>query len=146
MNIKRVKYGTDRKISLFIDIAKRVAQQSRCKNKKVGAIIVDQKGENIIGIGYNGTPMGFNNNCECEDGTTLDYVIHAEQNALMKLAKSGNSSYNAILFCTLSPCSKCAGMIIQAGISTVVFSEYYKCKQGLELLDLAGIELIKVDE
>lgn len=145
INVQRIPIEYNRSIHLFMDITRRVRKQSRCKRKQVGAIIVDAKHENIIGIGYNGTPTGFDNNCECDSGdTTIDGVIHAEQNALMKLAKSGNSADGSTLYCTLSPCATCAGLIIQAGIKRVIFEEMYRNKQGLEMLAFAGIELIQV--
>jgi len=95
----------------------------------------------IISDGYNGTPSGFENVCEDETGTTKSYVLHAEANAITKVAKSNNSSEGATLYVTTSPCIECSKLIIQAGIKKVVFSEKYRITDGLELLERAGIEL-----
>ena len=119
------------------------AENSYCKRRQVGALLVKDK--MIISDGYNGTPSGFENNCEDEDNKTKPYVLHAEANAITKVAKSNNSSEGATLYVTSSPCLECSKLIIQAGISRVVFSEPYHLNDGLELLQRANIEAIKVN-
>ena len=99
------------------------------------------KNNTIISDGYNGTPAGFKNVCEDEDGHTLPYVLHAEANAITKIARSGNSSEGATLYVTTSPCIECSKLIIQAGIARVVFSEYYRLSDGIDLLREAGIKV-----
>ena len=99
----------------------------------------------IISDGFNGTPSGFENICEDESGKSFPYVLHAEANAITKVARSGNSSEGATLYVTSSPCIECAKLIIQAGIKRVVFSEYYRLQDGLDLLQRAGIEVLYVD-
>ena len=118
------------------------AQNSYCKRRKVGALLV--KDRMIISDGYNGTPSGFENICE-EDGVTKPYVLHAEANAITKVAKSGNSSEGATLFVTASPCLECAKLIIQSGIQRVVYRDEYRITDGIDLLRRAGIEVEKVD-
>lgn len=108
------------------------AENSYSERMKVGALLV--KDNSIIADGFNGTPIGFDNKCEDNDGNTLKEVLHAESNLLMKIAKSNNSSKDSILFCTLSPCIDCAKLIIQAEIKTIVFSEIYRITDGLEFL------------
>ncbi len=115
------------------------AENSYCHRRKVGALIV--KDRMIISDGYNGTPVGFENICEDENGDTKAYVLHAEANAITKVAKSHNSSQGATLYITDSPCIECAKLIIQAGISRVVYSRKYRITDGLDLLERAGIEL-----
>jgi dCMP deaminase len=115
------------------------AENSYCKRRQVGALIVKDK--MIISDGYNGTPSGFENVCEDENFKTKPYVLHAEANAITKVAKSGNSSENATLYVTASPCIECAKLIIQAGIVRVVYSEEYHSSDGIDLLTRAGIEL-----
>jgi dCMP deaminase len=124
-------------------MAKVWAQNSYCKRKKIGALIVKEK--MIISDGYNGTPAGFENICEDETGKTKPYVLHAEANALTKVAKSNNSSENATLYITASPCLECSKLIIQSGIKRVVFSEKYRNKDGLELLKRANIEIVHLE-
>lgn len=119
------------------------AENSYCVRRKVGALIV--KGKMIISDGYNGTPSGFENVCEDEHGITKPFVLHAEANAITKIARSGNSSEGATLYVTASPCIECAKLIIQAGIRRVVYSEKYRLEDGLELLKRAGIELVYVN-
>ncbi|MDP4184717.1 MAG: dCMP deaminase family protein [Bacteroidota bacterium] len=119
------------------------AQNSYCKRRKVGALIVKDK--MIISDGYNGTPSGFENICEDENNKTKPYVLHAEANAITKVAKSNNSSEGATLYVTSSPCLECSKLIIQAGIKRVVFTENYRLENGMELLQRAGIEIIQVD-
>ena len=120
------------------------AENSYCKRRKVGAIIV--KNQMIISDGYNGTPSGFENVCEDEQGVTKPYVLHAEANAITKVARSNNSSDGATLYVTSSPCVECAKLIIQAGIKRVVYNEQYRLTDGVDLLRRAGIECIQVED
>ncbi len=122
----------------YLQMADIWAQNSYCKRKKVGAIMV--KNKMIISDGYNGTPAGFENICE-ENNKTKPYVLHAEANAITKVAKSNNSSEGATLYITSSPCIECAKLIIQAGIKRVVYSEKYRMEDGLNLLKRAGIKV-----
>ncbi|MBI9056831.1 dCMP deaminase family protein [Labilibaculum sp. DW002] len=115
------------------------AENSYCERRKVGALIVKDK--MIISDGYNGTPSGFENVCEDENYKTKAYVLHAEANAITKVAKSSNSSDNATLYVTATPCIECAKLIIQAGIVRVVYSEEYHSTEGKDLLERAGIEV-----
>ena len=103
------------------------------------------KDKMIISDGYNGTPAGFENVCELEDGTTKLYVFHAEANAITKIARSGNSSEGATIYVTTSPCIECAKLIIQSGIKRVVFSEKYRVEDGIELLKRANIEVVYIE-
>lgn len=119
------------------------AKNSYCKRRRVGALIV--KDSMIISDGYNGTPSGFENVCEDESGVTKPYVLHAEANAISKIAKSGNSSHGATLYVTASPCIECSKLIIQAGINRVVYRDEYRLNDGVELLRRAGIEVERVD-
>lgn len=116
------------------------AENSYCKRRKVGALLVKDK--MIISDGYNGTPSGFDNLCEDENGITFPYVLHAEANAISKVARSNNSSEGATLYITTSPCIECSKLIIQAGIRRVVYNELYRIQDGIELLKRAGIECI----
>ena len=116
------------------------AENSYCQRRQVGALIVKDK--MIISDGYNGTPSGFENVCEDEDGATKVYVLHAEANAITKIACSNNNSRGATLYVTASPCIECAKLIIQAGIKRVVYSEEYRLTEGIELLQRANIELV----
>ena len=118
------------------------AQNSYCVRRQVGALIV--KDRSIISDGYNGTPCGFENVCEDEQGCTKPYVLHAEANAITKVAKSGNSSKDATLYVTASPCVECAKLIIQAGIKRVVYRDAYRITDGIDLLRRAGIEVYQV--
>ncbi len=120
------------------------AKNSYCKRRQVGALIVKDK--MIISDGYNGTPSGFENICEDESGATKPYVLHAEANAISKVAKSGNSSEGATLYVTASPCLECSKLIIQSGIKRVVYREQYRLDDGINLLKRAGIEVEQVDE
>ena len=120
------------------------ASNSYCKRRQVGALIVKDK--MIISDGYNGTPSGFENICEDENNHTKAYVLHAEANAITKVAKSGNSSDGATLYVTAAPCIECAKLIIQAGIKRVVYSDEYRLEEGINLLRRAGIEGEKVEE
>ena len=119
------------------------ADNSYCERRKVGALIV--KDRMIISDGYNGTPSGFENVCEDDDGNTKAYVLHAEANAITKVAKSNNSSLNSTLYITDSPCIECAKLIIQAGIRRVVYSRAYRITDGLDLLERAGIEIEQLE-
>jgi dCMP deaminase len=127
----------------YIEMAKVWAQNSYCKRRQVGAIIVKDK--MIISDGFNGTPSGFENICEDENGLTKPYVLHAEANAITKVAKSNNSSQNATLYVTSAPCMECSKLIIQAGIKRVVYSDDYRATEGIELLERAKIEIVKLD-
>jgi len=127
----------------YIKMAQIWAQNSYCKRRQVGALLVKDK--MIISDGYNGTPSGFENVCEDENGVTKPYVLHAEANAISKVAKSGNSSEGATLYVTASPCVECAKLIIQAGIKRVVYSDEYRLDDGLRLLRAAQIEVEKVE-
>ena len=118
------------------------AENSYCLRRKVGAILV--KDRMIISDGFNGTPAGFENICEDEDGRTKPYVLHAEANAITKVARSNNSSDNATLYVTASPCVECAKLIIHAGIKRVVYNELYRICDGLDLLTRAGIECVHI--
>lgn len=126
----------------YLDMAAIWARNSYCKRRQVGAIIV--KDRMIISDGYNGTPSGFENICEDESGVTKPYVLHAEANAITKVAKSGNSSLGATLYVTASPCMECAKLIIQAGIRRVVYRDEYRITDGIDLLRKAGVEVEKV--
>ena len=119
------------------------AENSYCTRRQVGALLV--KDQMIISDGYNGTPSGFENVCEDENNKTKPYVLHAEANAITKVAKSNNSSNDATLYVTSSPCIECSKLIIQAGIKRVVFSEQYHMNDGVELLERAGVKVVKVE-
>ena len=127
----------------YLDMAAIWARNSYCRRRQVGALIV--KDRMIISDGYNGTPSGFENVCEDETGATKPYVLHAEANAISKVAKSGNSSDGSTLYVTASPCLECAKLIIQAGIRRVVYRDEYRLTDGVDLLRRAGIEVEKVD-
>ena len=119
------------------------AENSYCTRRKVGALVVKDK--MIISDGYNGTPSGFENVCEDENGMTKSYVLHAEANAITKLARSSNNSDGATLYVTASPCIECAKLIIQAGIKRVVYGEKYRLTDGLDLLKQAGVEILYIN-
>ena len=123
----------------YIRMAGIWAENSYCTRRKVDALIVKDK--MIISDGYNGTPAGFENICEDDNGVTKPYVLHAEANAITKIARSNNCSEGATLYVTASPCIECAKLIIQAGIKRVIYSEKYRLEDGLELLKRAGIEV-----
>ena len=127
----------------YLEMAEIWARNSYCKRRQVGAILV--KDRMIISDGYNGTPSGFENICEDENGVTKPYVLHAEANAITKVAKSGNSSQDATLYVTAAPCIECSKLIIQAGIKRVVYKDEYRLTDGVDLLRRAGIEVEKVD-
>ena len=127
----------------YLRMAQIWAENSYCKRRKVGALLV--KNNMIISDGYNGTPSGFENICEDENGVTKPYVLHAEANAITKVAKSGNSSLGATLYVTASPCIECSKLIIQAGIKRVVYKDEYRLTDGVDLLRKAGITVEKID-
>ena len=127
----------------YLEMAQIWAKNSYCKRRQVGALIVKEK--MIISDGYNGTPSGFENVCEDENEMTKPYVLHAEANAITKVAKSNNSSENATLYVTTSPCLECSKLIIQAGIKRVVFSDKYRIEDGLRLLERANIEIKHIE-
>jgi len=132
--------GKDKKFDKsYLKMAHIWAQNSYCERRKVGALIV--KNRMIISDGYNGTPAGFENICEDDSGNTKPYVLHAEANAITKVAKSGNSSEGATLYVTDSPCIECAKLIIQSGIKRVVYDRKYRITDGLDLLKRAGVEV-----
>lgn len=124
---------------LYMRMARVWAENSYCVRRQVGALLV--KNQMIISDGYNGTPSGFENVCEDENNTSKPYVLHAEANALTKVARSNNSSDGATLYVTASPCIECAKLIIQSGIKRVVYGEMYRLTDGLDLLARAGIEI-----
>jgi len=124
----------------YLQMARIWAENSYCERRKVGALIVKDK--MIISDGYNGTPSGFENICEDENEKTKPYVLHAEANAITKVAKSSNSSEGATLYVTASPCIECSKLIIQSGIKRVVFVEKYRKTDGIELLKRVGIEIV----
>ena len=123
----------------YLRMARIWAENSYCKRRQVGALVVKDK--MIISDGYNGTPSGFENICEDESGITKPYVLHAEANAITKLARSGNNSEGSTLYVTASPCIECAKLIIQAGIRRVVYAEKYRLTDGIDLLTRAGVEV-----
>ena len=130
--------------SRYLEMAAIWAKNSYCKRRQVGALIV--KDRMIISDGYNGTPAGFENICEDENGITKPYVLHAEANAISKVAKSGNSSEGSTLYVTAAPCLECSKLIIQAGIKRVVYRDEYRLTDGIDLLKRAGIEVEKIDQ
>ena len=135
-----VKRKFDRR---YLEMAAIWAKNSYCTRRQVGALLV--KDRMIISDGYNGTPSGFENVCEDENGVTKPYVLHAEANAITKVAKSHNSSDGATLYITDSPCMECAKLIIQAGIRRVVYAREYRIVDGVGLLRRAGIEVEKIE-
>ena len=128
----------------YLRMAQIWASNSYCNRRKVGALLVKDK--MIISDGYNGTPSGFENECEDENKDTKSYVLHAEANAITKVAKSNNSSEGSTLYITTSPCMECSKLIIQAGIQRVVYQEKYRITDGLDLLDRASIELVHIPD
>ena len=123
----------------YLRMARIWAENSYCRRRQVGALVVKDK--TIISDGYNGTPSGFENICEDESGTTFPYVLHAEANAITKLARSSNNSDGATLYVTASPCIECSKLIIQAGIRRVVYAEKYRLTDGVDLLEKAGVKV-----
>jgi dCMP deaminase len=135
MNDKQTKYDL-----AYLNMAREWAKLSHCKRKQVGALIV--KNGTIISDGFNGAPSGYPNDCEC-DNITHWYVLHAEANAILKCAKWGNSCNESTLYITLSPCRDCAKLILQAGITRVVYLDDYKDSSGLDFLRESCIEIVK---
>ncbi len=127
----------------YLRMASIWAENSYCKRRQVGALIV--KNNMIISDGFNGTPSGFENVCEDDSGTTKPYVLHAEANAITKIARSGNNSDGATLYVTDSPCIECSKLIIQAGIRRVIYGRKYRLTDGIELLQRAGIEIVYLE-
>ena len=128
----------------YLRIAREWSKLSHCKRKQVGALIV--KDRMIISDGYNGTPTGFENPCEDEEGYTKWYVLHAEANAILKVAASTQSCEGATLYITMSPCKECSKLIYQSGIKRLVYNIGYKDDSGLEFLEKAGVELEQINE
>ncbi len=128
----------------YLRMARIWAENSYCKRRQVGALVVKDK--MIISDGYNGTPSGFENVCEDENNITKPYVLHAEANAITKLARSHNNSDGATLYVTASPCIECAKLIIQSGIKRVVYGETYRLDDGIRLLERAGIDVVLLDK
>jgi dCMP deaminase len=128
----------------YIEMALVWAKNSYCKRRQVGALIV--KNRMIISDGYNGTPSGFENVCEDEEGHTKPYVLHAEANAITKIAKSGNNSDGATMYVTTAPCIECAKLIIQAGIKRLVYKDSYSVTDGIDLLERVGIEVVNIED
>ena len=129
-----------RRDHLYMKMARTWAENSYCVRRKVGALMV--KNQMIISDGFNGTPSGFENVCEDENNVSKPYVLHAEANAITKVARSNNSSDGATIYITASPCMECSKLIIQAGIKRVVYGENYRIMDGVELLKRAGIEVV----
>lgn len=128
----------------YLRMADTWSKLSYCTRKQVGALIV--KDRMIISDGFNGTPSGFDNCCEDEGGDTLWYVLHAEANAILKVAKSTHNCDGATLYLTLSPCKECSKLVIQSGISKVVYVNEYKDDSGLRFLESAGVELVQIED
>ena len=137
--VKQLRYD-----EAYMRMAAEWAKLSHCIRKQVGALIV--KDRMIIADGFNGTPTGFPNACENAEGETNWYVLHAEANAITKLARSNNSAVGATLYITMSPCRECSKLIHQAGISRVVYRDEYKDPQGLNFLKQAGVELVHLEQ
>lgn len=138
-NPKQLRYD-----KAYLRMAKSWAKLSHCTRKQVGALIV--KDDMIISDGYNGTPAGFDNCCEDEHGNTHWYVLHAEANAILKVAKSTNNAKGATLYLTLSPCKDCSKLILQAGIKRLVYIDHYKDCEGVDFLRSAGIEITQIED
>ena len=139
MNSKQKKYDI-----AYLKMALEWSKLSYCKRRQVGALIV--KDRMIISDGYNGTPTGFENICEDDENYTKWYVLHAEANAIMKVAASTQSSQGATLYITLSPCKECSKLIFQSGIKRVVYYKAYKDLSGVEFLKKAGIEITHIKD
>ncbi|WP_055436028.1 deoxycytidylate deaminase [Lacinutrix algicola] len=137
--IKQYKYD-----KAYLRIAKEWGKLSHCERKQVGAVIVKER--MIISDGFNGTPTGFENYCEDDEGYTKWYVLHAEANAILKVASSTQSCKGATLYITLSPCKECSKLIHQAGIVRVVYKDGYKDDSGLRFLEKAGIEIVQIKD
>ena len=140
MDAKKKQEHLDRR---YLRMARIWAENSYCTRRKVGALVVKDK--MIISDGYNGTPSGFENICEDDNNVTKPYVLHAEANAITKLARSSNNSDGATLYVTASPCLECSKLIIQSGIKRVVYGEAYRLNDGIELLRRAKIEVLLID-
>jgi dCMP deaminase len=136
-NVEKKKIDLDKR---YLRMATIWSENSYCKRRQVGALIVKDK--MIISDGYNGTPSGFENVCEDENNVTYPYVLHAEANAITKIARSNNNSEGATLYVTDAPCIECSKLIIQAGIKRVVYSRKYRLDDGLRLLEKAGIDVV----
>jgi len=136
--LKQLRYD-----KAYLKMAETWAQLSHCTRKQVGAIIV--KDGMIISDGYNGTPSGFDNCCEDDQGNTQWYVLHAEANAILKVAKSTHNCKDATLYLTLSPCKDCSKLVIQSGIRRVVFKTAYKDTEGIDFLKNAGVDIIQIE-
>ncbi len=139
-------YNHEKQLNLdrrYLRMAHIWAENSYCVRRKVGALLVKDK--MIISDGYNGTPSGFENVCENDEGLTKPYVLHAEANAISKVARSNNSSDGSTLYVTSSPCIECAKLIIQAGIKRVIFSDKYRLEDGIELMKRADIEVVHLN-
>lgn len=141
---EKTKTKQERYDKAYMRMAIEWAKLSHCTRKKVGAIIV--KDRMIISDGYNGTPTGFDNCCEDSNGETHWYVLHAEANAIMKVASSTQSAQGATLYITMSPCKECSKLIHQSGIQRVVYQEAYKDNEGLLFLEKAGVEIVHLTE
>jgi dCMP deaminase len=137
-NQKQFRYD-----SAYLRMAQQWSKLSHCQRKQVGAIIV--KDEMVISDGYNGTPAGFDNCCEDDEGNTHWYVLHAEANAILKVAKSTNNCKGATLYLTLSPCKDCSKLVLQAGINRVVFINAYKDTEGVDFLKSAGVDVSQIE-
>ena len=138
ISLKQLRYD-----KAYLRMAKTWSELSHCGRKQVGAIIV--KDGMIISDGFNGTPSGFDNCCESEDGNTLWYVLHAEANAILKVGKSTHNSQDATLYLTLSPCKECSKLVVQSGIKRVVFIDSYKDTSGIDFLREAGVEVVQIE-
>jgi dCMP deaminase len=136
--LKQLRYD-----KAYLRMAKTWSELSHCERKQVGAIIV--KDGMIISDGFNGTPSGFDNCCESDEGDTLWYVLHAEANAILKVAKSTHNSQGATLYLTLSPCKECSKLVVQSGIKRVVFIDSYKDTSGIDFLREAGVEVVQIE-
>ena len=135
----------DKKMDLvYLEMAEVWSKNSHCNRMKVGSLIV--KGKSIISDGYNGSPTGFSNQCENEENVTLPYVLHAEANAITKLAKSTQSSDGSTLYVTVSPCFECSKLIIQSGVKRMIFRDLYRKTDSLQFLHDAGIEIVRIRE
>ena len=149
-NFNEVKFHSmeenDKQLNLdkrYLRMARIWSENSYCQRRKVGALIV--RDQMIISDGYNGTPSGFENICEDDNDTTKPYVLHAEANAITKIARSNNSSKDATLYVTASPCIECAKLIIQSGIKRVVYSQQYRLDDGIQLLKKANIDVVYIE-
>jgi dCMP deaminase len=128
---------------IYLRMANIWGENSHCIRMKVGCLVVNQK--SIISDGYNGSPSGFPNQCESEDNITLPHILHAEANAITKIAKSTQSSYGSTLYVTLSPCFECSKLIIQSGIKRVVFNKLYRNTDSIPFLVQGGVEILKIE-